>query len=92
MQEACENGQNFKTSDSNSPPLSNTPLHGRLRTSNSLLPGEDLKSNSRDMPGGGGGGGGDVEVSNLISTKPCINKIVIHSNFILLHGWSKIPG
>ena len=27
-----------------------TPLH---RTSNSLLPGEDLKSNSRDMPGGG---------------------------------------
>jgi hypothetical protein len=29
-----------------------------LRTSNSLLPGEDLKSNSRDMPGG------DVEVSN----------------------------
>ena len=47
MQEARENGQNFKTSFSNSPP------HGRLRTSNS---GEHLKSNSRDMPGGGGGG------------------------------------
>ena len=52
MQEARENGQNFKTSGSNSPPLSTAPPHGRLRTSNSLLPGEDLKSNSRDMPEG----------------------------------------
>ena len=52
MQKVRENGQNFKTSRSNSPPLSNAPPHGRLRTSNSLLPGEDLKSNSRDMPGG----------------------------------------
>jgi hypothetical protein len=59
MQEACNNGQNFKTSGSNSPPLSNTPPYGRLRMSNSLLPGEDLKSYSWDMPGGG-----DVEVSN----------------------------
>jgi hypothetical protein len=74
MQEARENGQNFKTSGSNSPPcyqmphhvikcpttLSNAPPHGRPRTSNSLLPGEDLKSNSRGMPGGGGGGGGGM--------------------------------
>ena len=52
MQEARDNRQHFKTSGSNSPPLSNAPPHGRLRTSNSLLPGEDLKSNSRDMPGG----------------------------------------
>ena len=59
MQEACENGQNFKTSGSNSPPLSNAPPHGRPRVSNSLLPGEDLKSNSRGRPGGG-----DGEVSN----------------------------
>ena len=54
MQEGRENGQHFKTFGSNSPPLSNTPPHGRLRTSNSLLPGEDLKPISRDMPGGGG--------------------------------------
>jgi hypothetical protein len=60
MQKARENGQNVKTSGSNSPPLSNAPPHGRFRTSNSLLPGEDLKSNSRDMPGGRG----DAEVSN----------------------------
>ena len=59
MQEARENGQNFKTSGSNSPPLLNASPHGRLGTSNSPLPGEDLKANSRDLPGGG-----DVEVSN----------------------------
>jgi hypothetical protein len=59
MQKIRENGQNFKTSGSNSPPLSNAPPHGRFRTSNSLLRGEDLKSNSRDMPGGG-----DAEASN----------------------------
>ena len=47
MQEARENGQNFKTSGSNSPPRYQMP-----HTSNSLLPGEDLKSNSRGMPGG----------------------------------------
>jgi hypothetical protein len=72
MHEAHGNEQNFKTSGSNSAPLSNAPSlyqmphhyikcptiisnappHGRLRTSNSLLPGEDLKSNSRGMPGG----------------------------------------
>ena len=33
MQEARENGQNVKTSGSNSPPLSNASPHGRLRTS-----------------------------------------------------------
>jgi hypothetical protein len=58
MHEARENEQHLKTSGSNSPPLPNAPPHGRLRTPNSLLPGEDLKSNSRGMPGG------DVEVSN----------------------------
>jgi hypothetical protein len=59
MQEARENGQNFKTSGSNSTPRYQMPHHMEdLETSNSLLPGEDLKSNFRDMPGG------DVEVSN----------------------------
>jgi hypothetical protein len=57
MHEAHENEQNFKTSGSSSPPLSNAPPHGRLRMSNSLLPGEDLKSNARGGGGGGGGGG-----------------------------------
>jgi hypothetical protein len=60
MQEAHENGKNFKTSGSNSPPKFTTlPCGEDCRTSNFLLLGEDLKSNSRDMPGGGG----DVEVS-----------------------------
>ena len=61
MQEARKNGQKVKTNyGPNFPPLSHTALHGRLRTSNSLLPGEDLKSNSRDMTGPHQ----DVQVSN----------------------------
>jgi hypothetical protein len=60
MQEAHENRQNFKTSGSNSPPRYQMPHHMEdlEHQIHSLLPGEYLGSNSRDMPGG------DAEVSN----------------------------